>query len=562
MRRYDSGSEDTAASAQDDRGRWPGRASGVPPAASGALQRKESPGGGGPIRLPDGLASPAAMHASADSGVAGAGQALPFQADIQRSFGAHDISGVRAHTGERAAAANAELGARAYAKGNDVAFGAEPDLHTAAHEAAHVVQQRAGVHLKGGVGAVGDPYEQHADAVADAVVAGDSAEPLLDAMAGPASRGSGSGAPALQHQKVTPPPDQGDKCEPQNGPSPIGTVKTKMLEAAGHATTARALVPELRNALELYIKVFNASEAEQRAFGEQEKKLKQIIAEKKQTNFLQVATFVAQVATSVAAGYAASIKAVEWVALAASTANDSHQAFQALVGEDTRALEQLVASNQQFATAAANVRADLGSAVTIIQNVIDKLISGELYQAGIKIHSVTEEIARGEHCGMRYDAAEMAALLKPLRKTAGELNTLAGEVAVLRAMAGAATNKEAVRGLEQDTPKRKGYDMLVEMAKASADGLRLIMMSDEGSYGLLMTEEVRAKLAGTGWNDHDFGFHRFDIASGSHKLFRVQYLRDGDLAMVFPLLTLGLRFQVQKGRPDLNWTKLPGIKDS
>jgi hypothetical protein len=58
-----------------------------------------------------------------------------------------------------------------------------PDLHTAAHEAAHVVQQQAGVQLKGGVGAVGDSYELHADAVADAVVQGKSAEGLLDQMA-------------------------------------------------------------------------------------------------------------------------------------------------------------------------------------------------------------------------------------------------------------------------------------------------------------------------------------------------------------------------------------------
>jgi hypothetical protein len=71
--------------------------------------------------------------------------------------------------------------------GNDVAFGEAPDLHTAAHEAAHVVQQRGGVQLKGGVGKDGDHYEQHADAVADAVVAGRSAEGLLTQVASPAA---------------------------------------------------------------------------------------------------------------------------------------------------------------------------------------------------------------------------------------------------------------------------------------------------------------------------------------------------------------------------------------
>jgi hypothetical protein len=51
------------------------------------------------------------------------------------------------------------MGAEAFATGDQVAFGAAPDLHTAAHEAAHVVQQRQGVQLKGGVGEVGDAYE-------------------------------------------------------------------------------------------------------------------------------------------------------------------------------------------------------------------------------------------------------------------------------------------------------------------------------------------------------------------------------------------------------------------
>ena len=58
-------------------------------------------------------------------------------------------------------------------------------MHTAAHEAAHVVQQRGGVQLKGGIdGGASAPYERHADAVADAVVAGRSAEGLLAQHAG------------------------------------------------------------------------------------------------------------------------------------------------------------------------------------------------------------------------------------------------------------------------------------------------------------------------------------------------------------------------------------------
>ena len=60
-----------------------------------------------------------------------------------------------------------------------MAFRGYPDLHTAAHEAAHVIQQRKGVDLKSGLGRKGDRYERHADAVADKVVRGKSAETLL-----------------------------------------------------------------------------------------------------------------------------------------------------------------------------------------------------------------------------------------------------------------------------------------------------------------------------------------------------------------------------------------------
>ncbi len=73
---------------------------------------------------------------------------------------------------------------------------AASSLHTAAHEAAHVVQQRAGVHLKGGLGEAGDAYEQHADAVADAVVRGESAEGLLGAV-----HVVGDSGPAIQRKE-------------------------------------------------------------------------------------------------------------------------------------------------------------------------------------------------------------------------------------------------------------------------------------------------------------------------------------------------------------------------
>ena len=124
------------------------------------------------------------VHAAAVEGLTGSPQQLPHLQMIQESFGTHDVGGIQAHVGGPARAASEKMGAQAYATGDAVAFKQAPDLHTAAHEAAHVVQQRSGqVQLKGGVGEAGDRYEQHADAVADAVVQGKSAQGLLDRFA-------------------------------------------------------------------------------------------------------------------------------------------------------------------------------------------------------------------------------------------------------------------------------------------------------------------------------------------------------------------------------------------
>ena len=134
-------------------------------------------------RLARGSAAPVEgdeAKAIAASGFAGGGSAPPQLDTIQRSFGHHDVSGTRAHVGGAAADASAALGARAYASGDQVAFAEQPDTFLIAHELAHVVQQRAGIHLSGGVGQAGDVHERHADAVAERVVRGESAEALLD----------------------------------------------------------------------------------------------------------------------------------------------------------------------------------------------------------------------------------------------------------------------------------------------------------------------------------------------------------------------------------------------
>ncbi len=115
----------------------------------------------------------------AATGFSGSAASLPHLNRIQQSFGV-DLSGVQAYVGGDAAAACQRIGAQAYASGNQIAFKEQPSLELAAHEAAHIVQQRSGkVQLAGGVGQVGDKYENHADAVAAEVAAGRSAAPLL-----------------------------------------------------------------------------------------------------------------------------------------------------------------------------------------------------------------------------------------------------------------------------------------------------------------------------------------------------------------------------------------------
>jgi hypothetical protein len=138
---------------------------------------------------------------AAERGTSGYGAPYPFRAQIQSGFGRHDIGRVRAHTGSRAAAAARAIGARAFAYGDQVAFDGAPDLHTAAHEAAHVVQQRAGVQLKDDQGTPGDAFERHADAVADRIVGRQSAEALLDTMH--ASRAAAVQRRVVQRKETT-----------------------------------------------------------------------------------------------------------------------------------------------------------------------------------------------------------------------------------------------------------------------------------------------------------------------------------------------------------------------
>src|SRR5262249_8201278 len=106
-------------------------------------------------------ADSASVHEAAQQGTRGTGGAPPYLEQIQKSFGHHDVTGVTAHSDAQAREGAQRMGAEAFTSANHVAFARAPSLHTAAHEAAHVVQQRMGVQLKDGVGEVGDRYEEH-----------------------------------------------------------------------------------------------------------------------------------------------------------------------------------------------------------------------------------------------------------------------------------------------------------------------------------------------------------------------------------------------------------------
>jgi len=133
----------------------------------------------------------------ASEGLAGAHARLPHLDVIQRAFGRHDIGGVRIANDGAARRASDALGARAYVVGDRVALPHGADLFTEAHEAAHVVQQRAGRVATDGQ--PGDAHERQADAVAEKVVRGESAEALLDELA-PGS--ATNGRVALQRLEI------------------------------------------------------------------------------------------------------------------------------------------------------------------------------------------------------------------------------------------------------------------------------------------------------------------------------------------------------------------------
>lgn len=129
--------------------------------------------------------------------VAQGGGPLPYKEEIQAAFGGYDLSGLRAFVGGEAGEAAANMEAHGFQVADAAGFRKFPTKHDAAHEAAHYVQCREGIECKAEFSGEGDIYERHADAVADAVVAGQSAVPLL------APRTGAQGAPSLLRLKST-----------------------------------------------------------------------------------------------------------------------------------------------------------------------------------------------------------------------------------------------------------------------------------------------------------------------------------------------------------------------
>lgn len=141
------------------------------------------------------------VHDTAKSGLQSGG-AIPYQEKMERRFNT-SFADVQCHADSASAQACAALGAQAYAMGNHIAFKtASPSEALVAHELTHVVQQRRGVDLKGGVGAPGDTYEQQAEAVEAAV----QSDQPIDGILGASAAGSAQGRdlqPKLPDGEVT-----------------------------------------------------------------------------------------------------------------------------------------------------------------------------------------------------------------------------------------------------------------------------------------------------------------------------------------------------------------------
>jgi len=131
--------------------------------------------GGAPTGPVEGAEAPADV---AEQGFQGTPRALPHKDLVENRLGV-SLDGIQAFTDDKAAASNSKLGAAAYAAGSNIAFSnSNPDPSLVAHEATHVLQQRAGV-IGGGGNGVETGGEAAAERVEAAVAGGGSAAGAL-----------------------------------------------------------------------------------------------------------------------------------------------------------------------------------------------------------------------------------------------------------------------------------------------------------------------------------------------------------------------------------------------
>jgi len=138
-----------------------------------------------------------------DEGNTGSNSDFPFHEQIQSSFGVHQISREEVVSGGEASEHAQRLGAKGFVKGGRAFLPKDADLEVAAHEAVHIVQQRALGASEKTIAQDDDLVEQQADSIARKVSRGENVEADLDRVVA-----SGHKAPAIllkrEKKSVTP----------------------------------------------------------------------------------------------------------------------------------------------------------------------------------------------------------------------------------------------------------------------------------------------------------------------------------------------------------------------
>jgi len=160
--------------------------------------------------------------------------------------------------GGPAAEANRRLGSEAFTAGNRIGFAKHPSLQTAAHEAAHVIQQRHGAAEQARTAGADTRYEHGADLVADAVVRGQPASGILDLFAsGPAVGTSATRRPRVQLKRP-------GLSAPAPVVTPLATEIPWTLPLLAGGIDVRRVIPDR---LDNLLALMKASAAKRRGYG-------------------------------------------------------------------------------------------------------------------------------------------------------------------------------------------------------------------------------------------------------------------------------------------------------